>query len=65
MLAIKPFFARIIQPRFDAWLKAQGSHRGIRDIEQVNLLANSVGFTPVEDNAMPANNRLLIWELTA
>ena len=47
--------------RFDAWLKAQDEKRGIRNFEQVNALARQIGLKLVEDNAMPANNRLLLW----
>jgi len=47
--------------RFDQWLKAANSERGIRDFERVNKLAQDNGFIFEEDNAMPANNRLLVW----
>lgn len=47
---------------FDAWLKEQAAHRGIRDFEAVNALADDQGFQLLEDNPMPANNRLLVWE---
>ena len=50
--------------RFDAWLKQQGGHQGIRDIADVNSLAKQAGFTLLEDNAMPAHNRLLVWRKT-
>ncbi len=48
--------------RFDVWLKDQGSERGIRDFEAVNKLAEEAGLKLQEDNAMPANNRLLVWK---
>lgn len=48
--------------RFDQWLKDQGAECAIRDFEQVNALAEQAGLHLVEDNAMPANNRLLVWE---
>lgn len=48
--------------RFDQWLKQQAPHQGIRDFEAVNRLAETAGFRLAEDNAMPANNRLLIWK---
>ncbi|TNF02518.1 MAG: DUF938 domain-containing protein [Gammaproteobacteria bacterium] len=48
--------------RFDQWLKQQASHQGIRDFEAVNRLAEAAGFRLAEDNAMPANNRLLVWK---
>ena len=44
---------------FDRWLKARDPESGIRDFEWTNELAEEVGFSLVEDNAMPANNRLL------
>jgi len=47
--------------RFDAGLRAQASHMGIRDFEALEARANASGLVLVEDNAMPANNRLLIW----
>ena len=46
---------------FDASLKADVPHRGIRDFEAVHALAASLGFKLVNDYAMPANNRCLIW----
>ncbi len=48
--------------RFDAWLKERGAHQGIRDFEALNELAHDEGFSLTEDNAMPANNRLLVWQ---
>ena len=47
--------------QFDRMLRASDPQQGIRDFEQVNLLAEHGGLTLIEDNAMPANNRLLIW----
>jgi len=47
---------------FDAWLKARGKHQGIRDFEAVADLAANLGFQLVEDRAMPANNRCLVWQ---
>ena len=46
---------------FDRWLKARDPKSGIRDFEWTNELAEEVGFSLVEDNAMPANNQLLAW----
>lgn len=46
---------------FDASLKAQAPHRGIRDFEAVNALAAAQGLRLQADHAMPANNRLLVW----
>ncbi|HMM53469.1 MAG TPA: DUF938 domain-containing protein [Candidatus Desulfobacillus sp.] len=47
---------------FDAWLKERGAHQGIRDFEAVDALAREADFRLVEDRAMPANNRCLVWQ---
>lgn len=47
--------------RFDSWLKAQALHQGIRDFAAVNDRASAAGMALLEDNTMPANNRLLVW----
>jgi cyclopropane fatty-acyl-phospholipid synthase-like methyltransferase len=46
---------------FDASLKAADPRRGIRDFEAVDALARGAGLALVEDVAMPANNRTLVW----
>jgi len=46
----------------DRWLKDRDPVSGIRDYEWVNSLAASAGLTLIEDNAMPANNQLLVWK---
>jgi cyclopropane fatty-acyl-phospholipid synthase-like methyltransferase len=46
---------------FDAWLKARDQRSGIRDFEAVDTLARSIGLALVDDIAMPANNRMLVW----
>ena len=46
---------------FDAWLRGRDPKSGQRDIEAVSALANAHGLVLEEDNAMPANNRLLIF----
>ncbi|HET8818862.1 MAG TPA: DUF938 domain-containing protein [Xanthomonadaceae bacterium] len=46
---------------FDAWLKARDPRSGIRDFEAVDALAGAAGLQLVEDVAMPANNRCLVW----
>lgn len=50
---------------FDAWLKERGSHQGIRDFEAVDALARGAGLALIEDRAMPANNRCLVWRRQA
>ncbi len=47
---------------FDAWLKARGAHQGIRDFEAVDDLARAAGLQLVEDRALPAHNRCLVWQ---
>lgn len=47
---------------FDLSLKAQGEHMGLRNVEDVNRVAQDNGLAPVEDCIMPANNRLLVWK---
>ncbi|MGH8617518.1 MAG: DUF938 domain-containing protein [Burkholderiales bacterium] len=46
---------------FDASLRQQDPGMGIRDIEAVDALAAGAGYVRVEDRAMPANNRCLVW----
>lgn len=46
---------------FDAWLKSEAPHRGIRDFEAVDALAGAAGLGLIEDCAMPSNNRCLVW----
>lgn len=48
--------------RFDSWLKERDPRSGVRDFERVDALARAAGFRLVEDVAMPANNRTLVWE---
>lgn len=46
---------------FDGWLKARDARSGIRDFEAVDALARTIGLQLIEDVAMPANNRCLVW----
>lgn len=46
---------------FDAWLKARDPRSGIRDAEAIDALARSIGFSFIDDVAMPANNQNLVW----
>jgi trans-aconitate methyltransferase len=48
--------------RFDQWLKSQNSLSGIRDFEDILALAATRGLSLMSDNAMPANNRLLVLQ---
>ncbi|MEQ8801286.1 DUF938 domain-containing protein [Haliea sp.] len=49
---------------FDQHLRSRAAHMGIRDIEDLLELAALSGFILAADNAMPANNRLLVWRRT-
>ena len=51
--------------RFDAMLRARDPRSGIRDFEKVNELAKRQGLILLEDRAMPANNRMLVWRKTS
>ena len=51
--------------QFDAWLKQRDAESGIRDIEEITAYAKAAGMVLQEDNAMPANNRLLVWKRLA
>ena len=46
---------------FDASLRARDAKMGIRDFESIDALACGIGLRLVEDVAMPANNRCLVW----
>lgn len=47
---------------FDAWLKEQDPVRGIRDLEWLDSLAAAQGLRRTENNYLPANNQLLVWQ---
>ncbi len=47
--------------QFDQHLRARAPHMGIRDLEDLTALADSVALTLVENHAMPANNRMLVF----
>ncbi len=47
---------------FDASLRARDPRMGLRDLEAVDALAQEIDLTLIDDIAMPANNRLLIWQ---
>jgi cyclopropane fatty-acyl-phospholipid synthase-like methyltransferase len=47
--------------QFDQWLRSRGAHQGIRDFAAVDALARGAGLALVEDRALPANNRCVVW----
>lgn len=47
--------------RFDAWLKRRDPHSGIRDVDAIQNELAARSMTLINDHAMPANNRLLIF----
>lgn len=48
--------------KFDVWLKSRNPLSGIKNFENCNRLATQAGFTLIDDIAMPANNRIIIWQ---
>jgi hypothetical protein len=48
--------------RFDAMLRTRDPASGLRDFDDINALVNTAGLKLKEDNAMPANNRLLVFQ---
>jgi SAM-dependent methyltransferase len=47
--------------RFDERLRGEDARWGVRDLDEVAVLAASVGFEPAEIFAMPANNFSLVF----
>jgi hypothetical protein len=47
---------------FDRSLKSRDARMGLRDFAAVDALARRAGFALLEDAAMPANNRCLVWQ---
>lgn len=47
--------------RFDDWLKGRDPESGIRNFEDLQVLARTQGMALDNDYAMPANNRILVW----
>ena len=54
-------FTTASNAQFDASLKAQAPHMGLRNREDVDALARAQGLSQVADLALPANNELLAW----
>lgn len=49
---------------FDGWLRGRDPASGLRDLEAITALAKRHRLVLEEDNAMPANNRLLVFRKT-
>lgn len=47
--------------RFDQWLKARDPVSGIRNFEDLYVLAQAQGMQLFTDYEMPVNNRILVW----
>ncbi len=50
--------------QFDRYLKLRDPLSGLRDFDDLQLLANSAGLKLVNDHEMPVNNRILVWKKT-
>ena len=46
---------------FDASLRSRDPRMGIRDLEAVDALARAIGLRMLDDVAMPADNRCVVW----
>lgn len=54
-------FTSASNARFDQWLKQRDPESGIRNFEDLNLLATKAGMVLQADYEMPVNNRILVW----
>ena len=54
-------FTSASNERFDQWLKARDPRSGVRNFEDLDRLAVEAGMHLINDYAMPANNRTLVW----
>ncbi|MEM6987144.1 MAG: DUF938 domain-containing protein, partial [Pseudomonadota bacterium] len=50
--------------RFDAQLRVQAAHQGVRDVEWLQAVARRDALSLVETLELPSNNHLLVWEKT-
>jgi len=57
------YFTSDSNARFDRWLKSRNPQSGIRDFERIGELAERIGLQLLADHAMPANNRLLVFQI--
>ena len=47
---------------FDASLRAENSDWGVRDVADLDVLAQTAGLSPAEIVEMPANNLVLVFK---
>lgn len=64
-----PFFHQDIHPapsnrEFDAWLRDRNPAWGVRDLEDVEALAEDNGFELADMISMPANNLSVVFRRT-
>lgn len=57
-------FSSASNREFDQHLRTRSSHMGIRELEDLRALAEAAGLTLADNQAMPANNRLLVFRAT-
>jgi len=50
--------------QFDQQLRASNPDSGIRDLQELDKLAQTAGFSPCRYTQMPANNLFVVWELS-
>lgn len=55
-------YTSVSNAQFDGWLKSRDSQSGIKHFEWINETACRSGLHLVSDIAMPANNRILVWQ---
>ena len=48
--------------RFDAQLRAQAAHQGVREVEWLQAIARRDSLSLVDTLELPSNNHLLVWE---
>jgi len=51
--------------RFDMWLRQRDPASGVRDVADLQQLAEQAGLELIEDIEMPVNNRILVWQKSA
>jgi len=48
---------------FDQWLRDSDPCSGVRDLTELDKLAQTFGFAPSRRIKMPANNLIVVWEI--